>query len=155
MTHGRYQHRVLANAYGRRHLIEQGKKNNIPWEESSHDGVNWMRFSGATINHINQGRDFHMEDSDPTLLRNMIVHLTKMKEMHKQTMVPHVRAALHKLHENGGDPNKNPMDYLPEAYAHLEANGGHHWAEKIHTLNSLNAHISRMTKKVKDLGYVR
>lgn len=151
--HGKYQYQVLSNAYGRDHIIEQSKANNIPWEEHSHKGVNWMRASGALVNHIDQGRDFHMENTDPIVLRRMHKHYEGLREMHKQTMIPHVRAAMHKLHENSNEPHRNPMDFLPEAYKHLEANGGHYWAEKIHTLNHLNNHIKKLSTKLTDLGH--
>jgi len=156
MSHGKYQHKVLSNAYSRKHLMEQGKKNNIPWEEhTGHEGVNWMRFSGSAVNHLNQGKSFHMEDTDPNVLRQVLNHYTQMKELHKQTMVPHVKAALQKLHENGGDKTKSHMDYLPEVYAHLDKNGGHYWSEKVHALHSLNNHIEHMTTKLKDLGHIK
>lgn len=155
MSHGKYQHAVLANAYSRSHLMEQTRKNNIPWEESGHEGVDWMRASGAVVNHLNQGRDFHMEDTEPEKMRQVLSHYTKMRELHKETMIPHVKAALQKLHQDGGDPHKNPMDYLEQVYAHLDQNGGHYWAEKVHVLTSLNRHIANMTSKLKDLGHIK
>lgn len=155
MSYGKLQHRVLSHAYSRSHIIEQTRKNSIPWEESGHEGVDWMRASGAVVNHLNQGRDFHLEDTEPEKMRQVLSHYTTMKEMHKETMIPHVKAALGKLHQDGGDPSKNPIDYLPQVYAHLDQNGGHHWAEKVHTLHSLNRHIANLTTKLKDLGHIK
>lgn len=150
---GNIHHKVLSNAFGREHLLEQGKRNGVQWQEDSHEGVNWMRFSGAVSRHMDEGKDFHIDDSDPALLNQMLTHYKLLKEMHKRTMVPHVRAAMQKLRMDSNDGSKGDMDYLNEAYAHLDANGGHHWSEKVSGLHSLNHHINHLTERLSKMGY--
>jgi hypothetical protein len=55
-----------------------------------------------------------------------------------------------KLHADKGDANLRPIDLLKEAHEHLNANGGHQWAEKVATLSSLNQHISKLQERIKN-----
>jgi len=153
MSAGKFHYKALTNAYGKDHLLEQGRINGVDWQEHSHEGVNWMRFSGALHRHLDGGKDFHVDNTDPQTLATMLGHYKGLRDAHKQTMIPHVRAAMAKLHADGGDGSKGPMDYLHEAYSHLEANGGHHWSEKVHSLNHLNNHISKLTDRLGGMGY--
>lgn len=149
---GRHQHKVLTNVYSKEHLMEQGKKNMVAWNESNHEGVNWMRFSNALANHLDNGKDFHTDDHDVQGMKKMLEHYTALKELHKQSMVPHVRAAMTKLHSESTDTTKGLMDHVKDAYVHLDANGGHVWAEKVSTLNHINKQINHLSSRLEKLG---
>lgn len=149
---GKHEYKVLTGAFGRDDLLEQGKNNAVNWQEDKHEGVNWLRFSRALIDHIDQGKPFHMDDADPEMLNQMLDQYHQIRDMHKQTMVPHVRAAMSKIHSLRGDTSADPMSYLNEAYDHLEANGGHSWAEKVRTLTNLNNHIKKLSDRIHSTG---
>jgi hypothetical protein len=52
-----------------------------------------------------------------------------------------------KLYQDG-DKSKSPMDYLQDAYNHLDANGGAVWGEKLNTLHHLNKQIKKLSDKL-------
>jgi len=153
MGAGRFHHAALTNAYNREHLLENGKANGIDWQEHSHEGVNWMRFSTALHRHLDEGNEFHMDNSDPETLKMLLSNYKNIREIHKKTMIPHIRAAMAKLHSEHGDGSLSHMDFLDKAYEHLEANGGHHWAEKVNSLVSLNRHINSLTERLTKMGH--
>lgn len=142
-------YRVLSNAYGRKELLEMGKNNGLSWQEDNgREGVNWMRFSRALVKHLDEGKHFDTDSTDTESLQSMLDQYTQLRDMHKQTMIPHVRAGLSKLHAKGEITSKDPMEYLPQVYDHLDANGGHIWAEKVRTLSNLNSQIKNITEKL-------
>ncbi|MMZ43535.1 hypothetical protein D1872_50910 [compost metagenome] len=153
MSAGRFHHSALTTAYNREHLVERGRANGVDWQEHGHEGINWMRFSTALHKHLDDGNEFHMDNDNPETLKQMLGHYTALRETHKQTMVPHIRAAMAKLHADHGDGTMSHMDFLDQAYEHLEANGGHHWAEKVSVLSSLNKHINRLTDRLTKMGH--
>jgi hypothetical protein len=148
MSKGKHEFKVLSNAYDKNSLIEQGKQNGVNWTEDKHEGKNWMRFSSALVRHLDEGNDFDIEDSNPDSLNQMKDLYHQLRDLHKQSMVPHVRAAMSKIHSEKGDDSKHPMDYLDDAYNHLDANGGHIWAEKVRTLNHFNQQIKKLSDKI-------
>lgn len=149
---GKHQYHVLSNAYHKDHLIGQGEKNGIHWEKNDHEGVNWMRFSHALCQHLEGGNVFPIDDADPEILQDMLKQYIQLRDLHKRTMIPHIRSAMSKLHSDRNDANLRPIDLLKEAHEHLSANGGHEWAEKVSTLTHLNSHISKLHKRLNDLG---
>jgi len=152
MTMGKHQYRALRNSVSREHLLQQGINNRLHWDEDKHEGVNWMRFSNALVNHLNEGKDFHLDDTDSSSLKAMLHHLSQAREYHKQTMIPHIKATMSKLYSESTDTTRNLMDYIHDAHKHLEANGGHHWAEKLRTLSHMNKHIDSLTKRIREMG---
>jgi hypothetical protein len=151
---GKHHFQVLSNAHGRDHLIEHAKNNGVKWEEHSHEGVNWMRASKAITNHLDAGRDIDTDPMDEQSVRTMLDHYHVLRDHHKQSMVPHIRSAMAKLHAETGDPSAQPMDHLDAAHEHLKANGGKVWADKLHTLSHLNTQISTLTAKLTKMGKV-
>lgn len=147
MTNGREEYKVLKNTFDRESLLEQGKQNGVSWKEDKHDGVNWMRFSNALISHIDKGQPFDCDNADQGMVQQMKDHYHQLRDMHKQTMIPHIRGAMAKLYQDG-DKSKSPMDYLSEAYNHLDANGGSVWGEKLNTLHHLNTQIKKLSDKL-------
>jgi hypothetical protein len=149
---GKHQYAVLSNAHGREQLMEHAKNNGVHWEEHSHEGVNWMRASGAIVNHLDSGRDFDTDQMDEHTVRTMLDHYHVIRDHHKQSMIPHLRSAMAKLHAETGDPSAQPMDHLDAAHEHLKANGGHVWAQKLHDLHHLNNQIRTLTEKLTKMG---
>lgn len=147
MALGKQQYKVLTNSFGRDYLLDQGKQNGVSWAEDKHEGKNWMRFSRALISHIDKGQPFDTDNADPDMLQQMKDQYHQLRDMHKQTMIPLLRGAMAKLHSDG-DGTKSPMDYLPEAYKHLDANGGHVWADKLMTLQHLNKQIKGISDRL-------
>ncbi len=152
MAHGRHQYQVLSNAHGREQLMEHAKANGVNWEPHSHDGVNWMRASTGMVRHLEDGKDFDTDQMDEHSIRTMLDHYHVIRDKHKQTMIPHLRSAMAKLHADKGDPSLNPMDLLDDAHEHLKANGGQAWAEKTNNLNHLNSQINTLTSKLTKMG---
>jgi hypothetical protein len=150
---GIHHYHALTSAYPREHLIEQGKLNGIKWEEHSHEGVNWLRFNTALRNHLDNGNDFYPDNAHPEGLKTMLNHYVQLKEMHKQSMVPHVRAAMSKLYSERGN-SSDPKSLLQDAYKHLDSNGGHVWSEKVATLHNINTQITKLSNRLKSLGHV-
>ena len=149
---GKHHYNALTEAYPKDHLMEQGKLNGIHWEEHDHPGVNWLRFSAALQRHLDSGKDFYPDNAHPEGIRTMLNHYVHLRELHKQSMVPHIRAAMSKLYMDRGS-NGNPEDLLPETYKHLEANGGHVWADKMSTLHQLNSQIAKLSDRLKSSGH--
>lgn len=145
---GKHDFEVLANTHSRDALIEHAKNNGVHWEEHSHPGVNWMRASGSLSRHLSNGKDFHTDNLDRDTTMSMIKNYHEIREAHKKTMIPHLRSAMAKIHNDKGDPNAHPMDYLDDAHAHLEANGGKVWSDKIHTLRHLNHQIQHLSHRL-------
>lgn len=128
--------------------MEQGTKNGIIWEESNNTGVNWMRFSHALCKFLEEGNEFDVDDSDPQSLQEMLEYYTKLRDMHKKTMIPLVRSTMTKLYSERGDSNLRPIDLVKEAQKHLDANGGTGWSKKVSTLSSINAQIKAINNKL-------
>lgn len=147
MSSGKHEYAVLTKNMDRNTLIELGKQNGVSWKEDKDEGINWMRFSRAMISHIDQGKPFETDNADPELLQSMKDNYHQLRDMHKQTMIPHIRAAIAKLHSEG-DTTKSPMDYLPEAMSHLDANGGHVWSDKLRVLDHFNNQIRRLSDRL-------
>ena len=147
---GIHHYKALTEAYPQEHLIEQGKLNGISWDEHNHSGINWMRFSRALTHHLDSGKEFHHDNAHPEGIKTMLSHYSQLREVHKQSMVPHVRAAMVKLHS--ANSSMHPDELLSAAYKHLEANGGHAWAEKVATLHNINTQIGKLSSRLKDLG---
>lgn len=148
-----HHYKVMTNAFSREHLLDQGTKNGVRWEENGHEGVNWMRFSGALDKHLSANQDFHTDDADVATLKQMHDQYKQLRETHKQTMIPHVRGAMQRLKEKDtSNTGSHHTEYLQQAYAHLDANGGHHWAEKVSTLQGLNSKIKGIAKRLSDKG---
>jgi hypothetical protein len=153
MGAGKFHHAALTNAYNKDHLLEQGRPNGVDWQEHSDENVNWMRFSTSLQRHLDKGNEFHVDNTDPQVLKQMLGHYKNLRDTHKQTMIPHVRAAMAKLHADHGDGSLSHMDFLKQSYDHLESNGGHHWAEKVHVLSNLNNHIDKLTTRLTNMGH--
>lgn len=145
---GIHQYKVLTSANGRDQLLEHAKANGVHWEESPHEGVNWMRASKGIIRHLDNGKEFDTDNMPAENIQTMLDHYKVLRDHHKESMVPHLRSAMAKLHADKGDPSLNPMDLLDEAHVHLKANGGKVWAEKLNTLNHLNTQIRNLTTKL-------
>jgi hypothetical protein len=153
MSGGRFHHAALTGAYDKSHLLEHGRSNGIDWQEDGHEGVNWLRFSTALHRHLDGGGQFHLDNGDPEALKTMLNNYRGILDAHKKTMVPHVRAAMAKLYMEHGDGSKSHMDFLKDAYEHLEANGGHQWAEKVSVLSNLNKHVNSLTERLSNMGH--
>lgn len=148
-----HHYKVLTSAFSRTHLLDQGTKNGVRWEENGHEGVNWMRFSNALDKHLSANQPFHTDDADVQTLKQMHQQYTQIRETHKKTMIPHVRGAMQRLKEKDTTGmGKHHTEYLQQAYAHLDANGGHHWAEKVSTLHHLNSKIKGLTERLSAKG---
>lgn len=146
--HGKHDFDVLSNTHSRESLIEHAKNNGVHWEEHHHPGVNWMRASGSLVRHLDNKKDFHTDNLDLDTAKGMLDNYSQLREHHKKTMVPHLRSAMAKIHSDKGDPKAHPMDYLEDAHAHLEANGGKVWAEKLHTLRHLNHQVHHLSSRI-------
>lgn len=153
MGAGKFHHKALTNAYHKDHILSQGRVNGVDWQEHKHEGVNWMRFSTALQRHLDEGKEFHMDNTDPEALKQMLAGYQSIRDSHKSTMIPHIRAAMAKLHSEHNDGSLSHMHFLDKAYEHLEANGGHAWAEKVSVLSSLNKHINKLTERLKSMGH--
>lgn len=141
------QYGILTNAYSRSHLIDQGKQNGVDWEESNDEGINWLRFSTALVKFLEAGNELHTDNADEGTLRSMFDNYNSIRELHKKTMIPHLRAAMSKLSSDRGSEVR-PMELLSEAYAHLDKYGGSTWADKVHTMSRLNTHISNLSRRL-------
>lgn len=148
MNKGFTSFRVLSNTHSRDHLMEHAKNNNIEWEPHHHEGVNWMRASRAIKNHIASGKDFETDPLDKETAQTMLDHYKVLREHHKETMIPHLRSAMSKIHADRGTPGSTPMDYLDEAHSHLKNSGNGVWAEKLNTLSHFNTQIAKLTSKL-------
>lgn len=154
MSKGQHLYNVLTTAFDRDHLLQRGKDQGVGWNEDNHEGVNWMRFSRSLTRHLSDGKEFHVDETDPGTLQHMVDHLCHIRDLHKQTMVPHVRAAMTKLQSDDQTGNhKHYMEYLSNAYNHLDANGGHVWLEKVNTLRGLNSHINKLKHRIAHTEY--
>jgi len=149
----KHHYNALVSAYPRDHLMEQGKLNGITWEEHNNEGINWMRFSRSLQTHLDSGKDFYPDNAHPEGIKTMLNHYVQLRELHKQSMVPHLRAAMSKLHLERGN-SSDTKGLLDDAYKHLEANGGHIWAEKVSTLHNINTQISKLSNRLKEIGHV-
>ncbi len=152
MSRGKQDFLILSKANGREQLLEHAKANGVNWEEHPHEGVNWMRASKGIVRHLDAGKEFDTDKMDSQTITHMLDHYRSLRDYHKQTMVPHLRSAMSKLHSEKGDPSLNPMDLLDEAHAHLRANGGRLWADKVSTLTHLNTQINNLSAKLIKLG---
>jgi len=146
---GKQHFQVLSKTHHRDHLLEYAKKNGVQWEESPHEGVNWMRASRAIVHHLDQGKEFDTENlDDRETVKNMLDLYTKLREQHKKTMIPHIRSAMQKLRSEKDDTGVEPMSLINEAHEHLRQNGGHVWAEKVNSLVHMNSQIKKLTSKL-------
>lgn len=152
---GRHHYNALTMAYPRDHLIEQGKRNGVSWEEHGHEGVNWLRFSRALHTHLDSGKEMHVDNAHPDGVRTMLNHYVHLRELHKQSMIPHIRATMSKLRSELGDAASDPNKLMQDAYKHLDANGGHAWAEKVSTLHQFNTQIGKLGERLKEFGQVQ
>ncbi|AYP68561.1 hypothetical protein EalM132_00047 [Exiguobacterium phage vB_EalM-132] len=141
---GRLHHRVIANNFHRSDVIDHAKRNGVQWETNNHEGVNWMRASTAIVHHINNGGDFHTEHTDVETAKKMLHHYESLRELHKKDMVPHIRSTVAKLYHESADKHIPNEELVDKAHEHLEANGGHIWSAKMHTLRHLNTSINKL-----------
>jgi hypothetical protein len=146
---GKTQYKVLAQAYSRSHLLDQGKKNGVDWDEDTkNEGINWLRFSIGLIKFLDAGNDFHTDNADEASLQAMLKNYQDIMELHKKTMVPHLRAAMSKLQADKGTADSRPMEMLQEAYKHLDQYGGSAWADKVSTLSNLNSRVKNLSARL-------
>lgn len=148
---GKQKFQILKNAYSREHLMEQAKKKGISWEESNEEGINWMRFSNAMVHYLNAGGDFDMDEDNPELIQAMLDQYKQLRDLHKQSMIPHIRAAMAKIYADKNDKSLQPTDCLQEAHEHLAANGGQIWAEKLASLSHFNRQIKKLQDKLNSI----
>lgn len=140
---GLAQYSVLTSAYSRSHLIDQGKKNGITWDEDNNDGINWLRFSMALIKYLNEGNVFYTDDADEGTLNKLLQAYTQIREIQKKLMIPHLRAAMSKISADRGT-DVEPMEVLEDAYKLLDQHGGTVWADKIQNLVNINKNIANL-----------
>lgn len=145
---GKIHHKVLSSNFHRSDIIEHAKKNGVQWEQDSHEGVNWMRVSHAIVNHVNEGKDFHTDHVDSDTHQKMLEHYTSLRDLHKKDMIPHIRSTVAKLYSESPNKQLSNQELVDMAHEHLDANGGHVWAEKMHTLRHLNTHIENLKNKL-------
>lgn len=145
---GHMKYKVLTSAYSREHLIDQGTKNGINWDESKDDGVNWLRFSKALQSFLDANNDFYNDDADKATLTALLRSYTQIRELLKKTMIPHLRAAMSKLVSDDPTSINHPMEYLPEAYKLLDRTGGISWSHKINSLKHTNDQIKHLNKRL-------
>lgn len=148
---GKHHYSVLTRTHTKDQILKHAKANGVTWEESPHEGVNWLRASSAIISHVDRGNDFHTDGLDKNTAQKMHKLYTQIRDYHKKTMTPHLRSAMSKLHSEKGDATTPPMDLLSEAHEHLNANGGHVWVEKVHTLVHLNKKIKHLESRMKNM----
>lgn len=148
MNKGFTSFKVLSHANSREHLLEHAKNNNVDWEQHHHEGVNWMRGATAIKNHLSRGKEFDTDTMDKDTVQTMLDHYKVLRDHHKNTMVPHLRSAMAKIHSDKGVPGSNPMDYLEEAHKHLRESGNPVWAEKVNTLSHFNTQIAKLSSKL-------
>lgn len=148
MNKGFTSFKVLANANSREHLMEHAQNNNVQWEPHQHAGVNWMRGATAIKNHIARGKDFETDSMDKHTVQTMLDHYKVLRDHHKETMVPHLRSAMAKIHADKGESGTTPMDYLDEAHKHLKNSGSKMWAEKVNTLSHFNTQIAKLSDRL-------
>lgn len=139
---------TLVNAYSPDFLMEQGKAQGIQWNEDSKKEINWFRFCQALMGFLKGGSHLDLSGIDEDTAGQMLDHYTQLRELHKQSMIPHLRDAMSKLYAEASDPSKTPEDYIQGAYEHLENKGGRAWADKISTLTHLNTQIGLLQSKV-------
>lgn len=150
---GKQHYEVLKNAHSREHLLEHAKNNGVSWDEHhQHEGVNWMRASGSLVDHLDKHEDFHLDDMDLDTANSMLDNYKQLREHHKSTMYPHLRSAMAKLHSEKADANTPPLSLLDEAHAHLDANGGHVWREKVNTLSHFNRKIKYLDGRIQNMS---
>jgi len=148
MVHPSFQ--VLRNTFSREHLIDHCKNNGVKWAESNHEGVNWMRLNRSLKNHLDADGEFHTDNLDDNTATSMYHQYHQMRELHKKTMIPHLKATMAKLSQDEGG-GKHPSEYLHSAFKHLEANGGHIWRSKLHHIIHLNNKINELGKRIKHI----
>lgn len=145
---GMAQYSVLTTAYSRSHLIDQGMKNGITWdEEKSNEGINWLRFSLALVKYLNEGNVFYTDDADDETLNKLLQAYTQIREIQKKLMIPHLRAAMSKISSEKGT-DVSPMDVLDEAYELLDQYGGTAWSDKVQSLSSVNRCIANLNVRL-------
>jgi len=149
---GVHQYAVLRGALSREGLLDRGKQNGVLWDESSHEGVNWLRYSHALVSHLDADKPFHTDDVDLNTLKQMHNHYTQLRKLHIKTMIPHVKDALKHLQDKDVNTHKHPNEYLSEVYQHLNENGGHHWADKSRALNHMNTRIKYLGNRIEAQG---
>lgn len=140
--------KVLSSTHNRDHLLDHAEKNGVTWDKTGHEGVNWMRASRAISSHINRGNEFNMDDMSKESAQTMLDHYKVLRDHHKQTMIPHLRSAMAKLHSESGDPNSQPTDHLDAAHALLNNSANGVWKEKLDTLSHFNTQIAKLEGKV-------
>lgn len=148
---GRYHYAVLRNAFSRQGLMDHGVSNGVQWDEDSHEGVNWMRFSRSLCRHLNDDKPFHTDNLDLDTIKKMHSHYTQLRDLHVKAMIPHVKEGLRYLQQQDVNTHKHPNEYLPEVYKHLKENGGHHWNHKIRTLVHINSRLKALGERMTNM----
>lgn len=141
------QYKILTSSYSRSHLLDQGKKNGVSWEEDKNEGINWLRFSVALIKYLNDGNEFYTDDADEETLNKLLECYNQIKEIQKKLMIPHLRAAMSKISSERGT-DVAPMDVLNDAYKLLDQSGGKVWSDKVQSLVSINQAISGLNSRL-------
>lgn len=150
MELGLRDYRVLANTHSREALLNYMTQNGIQWEESNNEPVNWLRASMSLARHLDGKGEFITDNLTPELIQDLTQRYTELLEVHKKSMLPHIRSAMQKLREEG-DGTEQDMDLLQEAHVHLAKYGGATWADKIHTLRVLNTNLDYLEKRASDV----
>lgn len=147
---GILDYQVLSNTHSRESLLNYAQQNGIQWDEDNHEGVNWLRASSAIVRHLENKKEFITDNLTPALIEELHQKYTELSEIHRRTMIPHLRSAMQKLKEEG-DGASQDMDMLEEAHIHLAANGGAVWADKLFMLRAINSQLEYLEKRAKDV----
>lgn len=148
MDKGKYQYDSLVSTYSREFLMSTGKDQGIMWKEDKDDSINWFRFSQALMGFLRDGQQLDLDNVDEDTAQQMLDHYTGIRDLHKQSMIPHLRDAMSKMYSEAGNSGKSPSDYVSQAYEHLENKGGRVWANKMDVLNHINGQISKLQAKI-------
>lgn len=144
---GQAQYGVLVSAYSRNHLLDQGRKNGVTWDEDNDEGINWLRFSMALVKFLNEGNAFYTDDADEETLNRLLESYSQIREIQKKLMIPHLRAAMSKISSERGT-DVEPMEVLQEAYELLDRCGGTVWADKVQNLVGINKNIANLNTRL-------
>lgn len=150
---GLLDYKVLATTHSREALLNYAEQNGVEWEESNHEGVNWMRASASIVKHLDNKKEFFTDNLTPELIQSLTEMYTKLKEVHQTSMIPTLRSAMQKLKEEA-DPATHPMDTLEDAHVHLAANGGATWADKIFVLRTINTQLAYLESRAQNIPQV-
>lgn len=140
--------KVLSTAHDRNHLLEHAEKNGISWDKHGHEGVNWLRASRAISTHLNNGNELDMDDMSKESAQLMLDHYKVLRDHHKQTMIPHLRSVMSKLHSESNGESSSPLDHLDAAHQILNNPANGVWKEKVSTLSHFNTQIAKLQSKI-------